>query len=190
MSSKFRRLMLTRAARLFDLVAVCLTFLTAFVTTSGAFTWDSVAEVLAMRIKLSNLLIFAMFVGFWSIVFAACGFYISHRLSHWSRQVREVLLAVSLIVGLLLISKVPLDFQFATDRFLFVFWSLSIAILILPRFVGRKLLDYARSNGRNLRRVVLVGEGPGVRTLADQLEREATLGYRVVRIIEPREVQK
>jgi FlaA1/EpsC-like NDP-sugar epimerase len=186
MSSKFWRIVLLRAARLFDLAAVSLTFLAAFAIASGSFTWPSFAEVLLLRIKVVNMLIFGGYLALCSLIFSSCGFYLSHRMSRWGRRVRETLLATTLITGVFLV--LPLRMQFATKSFFVAFWLLTFTVLMLVRIVGQHLLYYARSHGRNHRSIVIVGEGLEAKALADRIEKEPTLGYRVVGIIDAKEV--
>jgi hypothetical protein len=45
-----------------------------------------------------------------------------------------------------------------------------------------------RRRGRNLRSIVVVGEGLEAAALADRVEKEPALGYRVVRVIDAKEV--
>jgi len=186
MSSNFWRIILLRAAKLFDLAAVGLTFLAAFAIASGSFTWPSFAEVLILRIKIVNMFVFAGYLGLCSLIFSRCGFYLSHRMSARGRWVRETFLATTLITGVLLV--LPLRMQFATVSFFIAFWLLTFTVLILTRLIGQHLLYYARSHGRNLRSIVIVGEGSEAMALADRIEKEPTLGYRVVRVIDAKEV--
>ena len=186
MASNFWRIILSRAARLFDLAVVSLTFLAAFAIASGSFTWPSFAEVLLLRIKIVNMFVFAGYLGFCSLIFSSCGFYLSHRMSPRGRRVRETFLATTLITGVLLV--LPLRMQFATVSFFIAFWLLAFTVLILTRLIGQYLLYYARSRGRNLRSIVIVGEGSEAMALADRIEKDSTLGYRVVRIIDAKEV--
>jgi FlaA1/EpsC-like NDP-sugar epimerase len=188
MSPDFRRVALIRAARLFDIAAVSLTFLAALAIASHSVTWLSFAEVLSMRIKLLNLILIAAYMAVCARTFASCGFYLSHRLSHWPRQLREILIAVTFITGLLFVLRWPFEFSFATNQFLFDFWFLTFAVLALARVVGQHLLYFVRSRGRNLRSIVIVGEGLEAMALADRIEKEPTLGYRVVRVIDAEEV--
>lgn len=189
MSPTFRRVLLKRAARVSDLAAVAATFLVALAVSSASFTLLSFAELLATRIKLSNLLLFGCYMGMCAVSFAGCGFYVSHRLSRWARHLREIGLAVTLITLVLLISREPLELSFASNYFLMVFWLLSISILMLPRVIGYQLLYLARLRGRNLRHVIIVGEGSNARALAKRLENEVALGYKVVQIIDAMERQ-
>ena len=182
-------MVLQRAARVADLAAVIAVFFLAFAVASGSLTLLSFTELLAIRIKLSNLLYFAGYVGVCAVTFASCGLYVSHRLSRWARHLREIGLAVTLITVVLLISREPLELSFASNYFLIVFWLLSISILMLPRVIGYQLLYLARLRGRNLRHVIIVGEGSNARALAKRLENEVALGYKVVQIIDAMERQ-
>jgi FlaA1/EpsC-like NDP-sugar epimerase len=186
MSPNFRRIALLRVSRLADLVAVCLTFLAAFAIASGSFTWPSFAEVLLLRIKVINILVFGSYLTVCSMIFSRCGFYLSHRMSRRSRRIRETFLATTLITGVLLV--LPLRMEFAGKSFFIGFWLLTFTVLILTRLIGQQLLYYARSHGRNLRSIVILGEGSEATALADRIEKEPTLGYRVVRVIDAKEV--
>jgi FlaA1/EpsC-like NDP-sugar epimerase len=77
--------------------------------------------------------------------------------------------------------------EFATKYFYLVFWLITAAILISSRLLGQQLIHYLRSHGRNLRNLVIVGEGSDAAALADHIEKESTLGYRVVRVINAEE---
>lgn len=143
-----------------------------------------------MRVKLFNLLFFAGYIVVCAGIFASCGFYLSHRLSSLGRRVREILIAVTSITAVLAFSRWFLDFQFAPIPFLFVFWFSTLSILLLARLVAHRLLYYFRAHGKNLRSIVIVGEGMAAAALADRIEREPTLGYRVLRIIDTKEQAK
>jgi FlaA1/EpsC-like NDP-sugar epimerase len=186
MSPGFQRVALLRAARSLDLAVVTLTFVAAFAIANSTFNWPSFAEVLTLRIKIVNFFIFAGYLAFCALVFSACGFYRSHRMSHSGRRAYEALLATTLITGVLLV--LPFRMAFATESFFIAFWLLTFTVLMLVRLVQQQLLYYARSHGRNLRNIVIVGEGLEATTLADRIAKEPTLGYRVVGIIDAKEV--
>ena len=184
MSPGFRHLALQRAARVVDLTLVSITFLAAFAVSSSSFTWPNLAEVLVVRIKVINFLLFGGYLVLCSAIFSSCGFYLSHRLSGWSRRVREICVATTLITVLLLVFQMAL----ATNEFLILFWLLTFAVLLLGRVVGHTVLYFLRSRGRNLRNIVVVGESKDAAALAERIEKETTLGYRVVRVINAEEV--
>jgi FlaA1/EpsC-like NDP-sugar epimerase len=184
MSPGFRHVALQRAARIIDLTLVSITFFAAFAVSSGSFTWPSLAEVLVVRIKVVNFLLFGAYLALCSAVFSTCGFYLSHRLSGWSRRVREIFLATTLITAVLLVFQMAL----ATNEFLILFWLFTSLVLVLGRAAGHSVLYFARSRGRNLRNIIVVGEGKDATALAERIEKETTLGYRVVRVINAEEV--
>lgn len=177
-----------RAAWGFDLALVSLTFLAAFAVSSRVFTWPSFENILVIRITIMNILVFGGYIAVCSAIFSGCGFYVSHRLSHWSRQLREILLAVSFITGVLFVARYPLDFDFASNQFLAVFWLSTFAILAPSRIIAHRLLHYVRLRGRNLRSIVIVGEGLDAWKLAERIENDTILGYRVVQVIDAKEV--
>ena len=140
-----------------------------------------------MRIKVVNTFLFASYLTFCSAVFSRCGFYVSHRLSYWTRQVREIFTATTLIAATILLLRWPFQLEFATNEFLFFYWLQLFLSLLLVRMIGRQLLSYFRTRGKNLRSLVIVGEGLEASALADRIETEASLGYRVVGIIDAKE---
>jgi FlaA1/EpsC-like NDP-sugar epimerase len=186
MSPKLLRIALLRTARLFDLAVVSMTLIAAVAISSSYFTWPTLAEFLVLRIKVVNILVFGVYLAVCSAIFSSCGFYLSHRLSRWTRQAGEILLATTLITGVLLL--LPRQMVFATKEFLLLFWLLNFSVLALARAVGHRLLHYARLRGRNFRSMVIVGEGLDAWKLAERIENETILGYRVVRVIDAKEV--
>ena len=97
-------------------------------------------------------------------------------------------MAVTFITGLLLVLRSPLEFHFASNRFLIAFWLLNFGSLLGTRIIGQQLLYLMRLRGRNLRSIVIVGEGLDAAALAERVEKEPALGYRVVRIIDAKEI--
>jgi FlaA1/EpsC-like NDP-sugar epimerase len=74
-----------------------------------------------------------------------------------------------------------------TKEFLILFWLLTFVALASGRVVGYPALYFARSYGKNLRNIVIVGEGNDGTALAERIEKATTLGYRVVRVINTKE---
>jgi FlaA1/EpsC-like NDP-sugar epimerase len=171
-----------------DIVAVCVSFLTSFAISSGSLTWPELADVLAIRIKVANLVLFAGYLALCTAVFSACGFYRSHRLSHWTQRLAEVLLAVTLITAAFMVIKELFAISFALKEFLLLFWLLTFCTVLLSHELALRLLHLARIRGRNMRNVIIIGEGPDLTALADRVRQEAGLGYHVLRIIDAREI--
>jgi hypothetical protein len=92
---------------------------------------------------------------------------------------------VTLIIGIILAARTPLELSFATNQFIASFWILLVGILVVTHECAQQLLYYARSRGRNFRNVVIIGELPEATELADRFERDSNFGYRVLDIIDP-----
>lgn len=182
----FRIQVLIVLVRAFDLVLVCVNFLVSMAISSGSLTWPGLAEILVIRIKVANLILFMGYLVLCSAVFSACGLYRSHRLSHAKQRLYEIFLAVTCITGALFILRSIFLLAFATDLFFVWFWPLTLSLLVLSHETALGLLHLARLRGRNLRHVIIVGERPDAMTLAERVNQDVSLGYRVLRIIDAR----
>jgi FlaA1/EpsC-like NDP-sugar epimerase len=67
-----------------------------------------------------------------------------------------------------------------------IFWVSLIVILLCAHELVQQLLHRARSCGKNLRNIVIVGEWREANDLAQRLENDPNFGYRVLDIIAPR----
>lgn len=188
MPPNFQRKVATRAIRLFDLGLLGSIFLATLALSSGSFTWPSLSHVLLVRISVANLLLLAVYLGVSSFVFSGCGFYRSHRLSSRSRTFREVLLAASILAGIVFVSSVPLDLSFATTTFVLSFWLLTCIVFLLSRGLIGWVSRMARARGRNLRNVIVVGEGSEAVDLAKRLSRDVSQGYRILQVIDTKRI--
>jgi FlaA1/EpsC-like NDP-sugar epimerase len=186
--SDFRDHSWLKATRVFDLVIVCMTFLGAMVVTSSTLTWPGLAQVLVIRVKIANLFLFAGYIALCAGLFLACGLYRSHRLSRWGQRFNEIFLAVTLLTGVLWLLRLPLALEFATDAFLLLFCLLTLCAIVLSHEIARQILYLARRRGRNLRNIIVVGDGPNAGALASRIRQESSLGYRVLRVIDVAEM--
>ncbi len=195
MSHNFRRRTLISVAKVADLAIVCLTFLVSLAMSASSFTtwsnaWSSFTYVLLIRVKVANVFLFCGYLILCAIIFASCGLYRSHRLSRQTRRSVEVFIAATLLVGVLFLLRWPLTLHFATNQFLLLFWLLTFCSLMLSWFIGQWVLRFARLHGRNLRNVIVVGEGVSATELAERVTKDPSLGYQVCRVIAIGEIQK
>jgi FlaA1/EpsC-like NDP-sugar epimerase len=174
--------------RVFDLAAVCAVFLVSMAMSSGALTWPGFEQVLVIRIKVANFLLFAGYIALCAVVFSACGLYRSHRLSHWHQRCSEIFLAMACLTGVLPVLRWTRPLAFATNEFLIVYWLFTVGTLTLSHEIARRLVYLARSRGRNLRHVIIIGERSDATALAESVRQEASLGYRILRIIDTGEL--
>jgi FlaA1/EpsC-like NDP-sugar epimerase len=187
MALNFRSHTVITTAKAFDLIIICVTFVTSFAISSDSLTWSDFRNILVMRVKLANFFLFGMYLGLCSLIFSACGLYRSHRLSQWKRRLSEIFFATTLATVLFLILSQLFLIGFVMHTFLPLFWLLTICSLWLSHELTCRLLQLARRWGRNLRNVVIVGEGTDAVLLANRIRHEVSLGYRVVRIIDAKE---
>ena len=187
MPYNFQRQSLRRAARMVDLAIVSTGLVAAMIVTAASFSWPDIEAVLAARIKVINLLQLIGYLAVCSVVFSLLGFYRAPRPRPWPKRVSVIALAVLCMATTLLLLRVPLHLSFATDRFLAIFSIVCFAGLIVTHELSRTLQKIARLQGKNFRNVVIIADDPRGRELAARIERQANLGYRVVRVITPQD---
>lgn len=73
--------------------------------------------------------------------------------------------------------------------FIFVFFTSFFIMLTVWRLALRQLVKHHRSKGRNLRTVVLIGDGDNLAELSEELSR-ITYGYKIVRTFRESETQE
>jgi FlaA1/EpsC-like NDP-sugar epimerase len=188
MSTDFRANPFISVFRLLDVTAVAVSFLVSFAATSGSFTWLDFADLLVMRIKVGNIVVFAGYLLLCAAIFSALGFYRSHRLSSWKQRICEKSLAVAVITAIFLLLNQLFRISFVTTDFLFLYCLLTLSSLVSSHEIALQVLRLARLRGRNLRHVIIIGEEPDATALAHRISQETRFGYRVLRIIDAREI--
>ncbi len=183
----FRRQQFVKVAKVLDLSAIAFVLFAATAISSGSLGLPTLAYLLVIRIKVANLFLLMGFLGLSLAVMSGCGFYRSHRLSSFAQRLNEALLASSLITISIFALRWPVRLDFASNSFLVVFWVLGFFVLGGTREVAQRVLYYVRARGENLRNVVIVGEGEDVVQLAELMQ-EPSLGYRVVGLVDAKQV--
>jgi len=172
-----RRRLLLDAFRAADLCAMTAAFGLALLVSAGAASPNNPAEFLAVRIKLSNALLFMGFAALWHVIFRARGLYRSRRIgllvSEWWDIAKAVALGALILAGLAVVLRL-----IAVDRrFLAVFFVAGLVGTVLTRSVLRLVLGEVRRKGRNLRNLVIVGCGPRGARLGAEIWKRPDLGY-------------
>jgi exopolysaccharide biosynthesis polyprenyl glycosylphosphotransferase len=183
MNSLKRRLLLN-AFRVADALVMAAAFAIALFVTAEQASPHNPAEFLAVRIKVSNALLFLGFVVAWHLTFRLRGLYRSRRIglavSEWWDVAKAVGLGALLLSGLALLLRLE-----AVDRrFLFVFVVVSLVGTILMRSLLRIVLGEVRRRGRNLRNLVIVGCGPRGARLGGEIWKRPELGYMLLGYID------
>src|SRR5262245_35058576 len=131
MPYSLRRTSLRKLAKLVDLAVIGAAFFAALVISSGSVTWLSLQQLLAVRIKVVNLVLISGYMVFCSLIFSLHGFYLSRRALSWNQRLAKVFLAMTVITGVWLFLRQLVDFAFATNSFLFDFWLIGCSTLTL-----------------------------------------------------------
>lgn len=132
---------------------------------------------------------FALLAPFWILIFASLGLYqattYNRRLVEWSK------IAIGAFIGILLV----IGWEFISEQRLFPARLVAIyafgASFILLVF-ERELLRLTRSLlfyfGKGISRVLIIGDSPATRDIADNISHTYKSGYKVVAIAGPRKV--
>ena len=165
-----------------------LTMVVSFGSAAWLFAWQipglDFGEFFAMRLKVSNLLLFLLLVGAWHALFVMMGLYRSQRLATFRQEALDILKATSL--GSLVVLNVGFfsRIELITPGFVVAFWVMSSSLTIASRMAVRFILTRARLRGRNIRNVVVVGTNRRAVRLAANLEAQAHLGYNVLGFVD------
>lgn len=179
-----RRQLLLDAFRVADALVMGFAFATALLFTADQASPNNPAEFLAVRVKVSNALLFLGFVLAWHLTFRMRGLYRSRRIGLVASEWWDIAKAVSL--GTLLLSGLALLLHLeAVDRgFLAAFFVVSLMGTILTRTALRMVLGEVRRRGRNLRNLVIVGCGPRGARLGAEIWKRPELGYLLIGYID------
>ncbi len=175
-----RRQLLLTAVGVTDLALVVGAFAVAVSTTSAM----PLERLFAHPFSLGDVLLLLSYLVHWHVALASSGLYGSYRLSSAARELRDLALASAVAVAPLpavaaLCGYAGIDLPFAT-----FFWAVSVVALAAGRRALRGIAALVRRTGRNLRDVVIAGEGPAALAAARDLASRSGLGYRVVALID------
>jgi len=172
----FRRRILLNSFKMADLlILVCSFGAATVIVQSGSST--SLEQFFAMRISISNLILFLGLMLCWHCLFTFLGLYYSMRLSSQWSEVIEIVKATSLGTMAIFVAANLFNMIMITPLFLAVFWAGSTFMAISSRFLLRNFLGRVRVRGRNLRNILLVGTNERATQFAETVLRKPHLGY-------------
>jgi len=137
-------------------------------------------DFLSTRVKVGNALLFALLLLVWYFAFALQGLYRSHRLTSFAEELREVVRAVLVAsLSLFMVAEVGgwATITLATAAYVA---GIGIALIAGMRLLVRLNLRRLRLGGHNIKKLLLVGNGPRAEWLATQVAERSDLGYRLV----------
>jgi exopolysaccharide biosynthesis polyprenyl glycosylphosphotransferase len=159
-------------------MAVAATAVGAGLALSGQFTQSgSLAEFLALRIKLMN---FAFVIGFaivWYLIFRFFDLYRTRRIgllsSDWWGVVKAVTIGTLLLSGLAPILK----FEAVNNIFVVTFFVVALVGTIMSRTILKALIIGVRQSGKSLKNLVIVGCGHRGAEFGKKVRNRPDFGY-------------
>lgn len=183
-----RKLLLT-LLKLADLAVVTVSLVLSAAFTVQGFDLISWRHVLEMQMSLRAFLFVGLYLVYWHFVLRWCGLYNSYRLSPATRELKDLVRATMIAVAPLVPASVLLDIQTFDPEFLLSVACTSFVLLGAERRVLRSIARSVRGLGRNLRDVIIVGDGVETLAAAARLAQRDDLGYQVVKVIAPNDTQ-
>ena len=171
--------------KVFNLFVIASAFSLATLLTYSKTGPVSLEAFLGMRLEVGNILILALILACWHVVFTIFHVYHSRRLdTHWLNEIIDLVKATT--VGTLATCGMALLFQMEmlTPTFLAVFWLVVASVVIASRLIMRSMLKRARRFGRNLNHILIVGTNPRAMAIARSLEANKGLGYSLVGFVD------
>jgi len=177
--TSLRRRFLLNGMKLFDLSGITAAFIFAAFLSSTRTESIAFTEVLSMRIKLGNFVIFIGYLLLCHLIFSSFELYGSRRLSSRSKEIFDIIKAASLATLIIAVATVLFQISLITPYFLLVFWLSANAIIIISRLLMRVILARLRVRGHNIRFMLIVGTNPRAIQFARKIESKPELGYRI-----------
>jgi exopolysaccharide biosynthesis polyprenyl glycosylphosphotransferase len=171
-----KRQILLNAFRFADVAVMALAFTIGLVASAERMSMDF-EQFLAVRIKLSNILLFIGFAVIWHLIFISQDLYRSRRIGLIKVEWWEVTKAV--VLGTLFLAAFALLFRMSAigRTFLATFFIVVLSATVIMRSSLRIVLGGVRQKGHNLRNAVIVGCGPRGSRIGKELRTRPDLGY-------------
>ena len=139
---------------------------------------------LSMRVKLTNLLIFALILLAWHGIFILCGQYQSQRLARRRSIIANATFATTLASASIAVISAVFHVEMLTSRFVVLFWVCSSILVAGTRVLIRSGLEILRVRGRNLRNILILGTNHRALEFACQLDSTPAWGYRILGFVD------
>ncbi len=163
--------------RVADLMMMLVAFGIAVIVTGQCAQTETLEDLLTFQVRLINVVVFATFAFFWHWLFRTFGLYRAHRNCYAVAEGWNVAKAV--VVGTLVLAGLGLaiDLSAMTRVFLATFFIACLVCTIAARVSLRHLLEDVRTEGRYLRKLVIVGCGPRAAEFGREVRQKPELGY-------------
>jgi exopolysaccharide biosynthesis polyprenyl glycosylphosphotransferase len=179
-----KRRFLLNALKLYDLGIIMVSFGLATFLLVHAENKVSLHDFLAMRVKVSNCVIFALALFCCHAIFSMCGLYQSRRLSTRLAESTDALKATSLSTVCLALVAVFFSVRMITVPFLITFYAISSLLVVASRFLMQYWLAIVRRHGHNLRYMLILGTNSRAIEFARKIEASPERGYQLLGFVD------
>ncbi len=180
-----KRQFLVYCLKVLDIVIMLLALITSLMIVEmprHGMLWPY--DLLQIKLKLVNVLLLALFMCIWHVVFLSVGLYDSRRLDRGKGEYRDVFKAVVMGSMLLLVVGVLFRRTHINRDGVLYFALLAFSLTCIARLLLRVGLGWVRLHNRNLRRLLLVGSNRRGMSFDRRVKAKPQLGYRVVGYID------
>ena len=147
-----RRHIASKAFQLFDITLMVCSFLTAAIISLHQRNPNlGPLQLLSMRIKVSNILVFAAMLLIWHVIFEAFHLHRSKRLAGRRKEILDAVEATTLGTIVIATCLWLLHMRLLSPTFLLAFWVFITALTIASRLVLREVLAIICARGACLR---------------------------------------
>lgn len=169
--------------KIYDLLVMLVAFTLAAIAPFAQMDAPTFAEVLGMRIKLHNFLMFFGFLIAWHGMFSYFRLYRGQRFTASIRTTApDIAKAVFGGVVVIWVVAVAIRIELITTTSLLVFWAVAFGLCVLGRILLRMALR-RRSDSRSSH-LVIVGTNPRAVNLAKRIEANSDFDYRLVGFVD------
>ena len=179
-----KRRFLLNALKLYDLGIIVVSFGLGTLLLVHAENKVSLHDFLAMRVKVSNIVIFAIALFCCHAIFSMCGLYQSRRLSTRLAESTDALKATSLSTVCLALVAVFFSVRMITVPFLITFYAISSILVVASRFLMQYWLAIVRRHGHNLRYMLILGTNSRAIEFARKIEASPERGYQLLGFVD------
>lgn len=174
---------LVRLRRVLDVVALILGFTLAAGFAASDARGMPFSEVLALRVKVQNLLLFGAMLVVWSGIFSSFGLYRRHMDARLG-DFKELVGAVSCVAVVLWMSRILFDIQLIGAEFILEFWMITLTLCVLARLLVGIAMRRLNRDGQNLRHALIVGTSQRGVDMAKRMEALPELGYQLIGFVD------
>ncbi|HXM94773.1 MAG TPA: sugar transferase [Candidatus Dormibacteraeota bacterium] len=172
------------SAKLYDMCAFIVAFVFATFVLRSSPTGMSLSEFMAVRIKLGNCLLSALFLVALHNLFVLCGLYVSKRLTSRSAEIYGIYKATLLASAFLFLTAKALHMQMISIPFVLILWIVCTWAMVSGRLAARSLLLTLRRRGHNRRFLLIVGTNERAIEFAEWIRMRLELGYHIVGFVD------